>query len=152
MNRYRTLILTAVTLHIFLLPVFCQNDIDVKLNCENPNKIIFEIKNISDYKIKIWMSKEREGNSELLFDFVTFRNDTIKNCFRELYSDSKELVLILEPKQVYSISLGISSFKQLIKATIFIKYYIHSPKPRGGFYQRDFIKEELRHSGVLKLK
>lgn len=138
MNRYRTLILTAVTLHIFLLPVFCQNDIDVKLNFASSNKIVCEIQNISDYKMRIWMSKEGEGNSELLIDFITFKNDTIKNYFRGLYYDPKELVLILEPKQVYSISLGICLYKELIKASVFIKYSIHSPIRRGGYYQKDF--------------
>lgn len=129
----------------FSFSLSAQEDISVEFSFIKPDTFICEIKNKTDFKMDIWFNHlEYEPLTDIRFDIVGSRNDTVRNLFYQFKLDPPYHVR-LDPGQGYTrIFHDFGIIWWFVKATILVKYHVRSPTIKRGFYEKTFDLEELR--------
>src|SRR5690554_2406002 len=129
-------------MYLFPSSLLGQEDLSVTFTYKSSREYTCSIQNTTNYRMTIWLGTDSDGdgNSEIRFDKVVFDKDTIQNIFYPLWEtpDVFNYTVRLRPKQIYKISYKESVCYQLIRAKVFIKYFVNSPVPKNGFYEKDF--------------
>jgi len=132
--------------------LFAQEDVRVEFSFKKPNEYVCEIRNMTEYKMSILLNKEMgEGHSDLKFDILGDRNDTIRNVYYSLMKDvnNQKQMLFLDTGQSYMISYKFRFPERFINARILLKYGVRSAIPRLEIYREDFNLREVRNKAYI---
>jgi hypothetical protein len=129
-----------------------QDDVFVEFSFNKPREYVCEIRNMTEYKMSILLNKEMgEGHSDLEFDILGDRNDTIRNVYYGLMKDvnNQKQMLFLDPGQSYTISYKFRFPERFINARIFLNYAVRSAIPKLKIYEEEFNLREVRNKAYI---
>ena len=151
-NKFPLFLSISVIIYILPTILFAQEDVWVRFSFKKPNEYICEIINMTEYKMSILLNKEMgEGHSDLEFDILRDRNDTIRNVYYGLMKDvnNQKQMLFLDPGQSYTISYKFRFPERFINARIFLNYAVRSAIPKLKIYEEEFNLREVRNKAYI---
>lgn len=140
MMKAKKIIQSILFVLLFHLPFIANGQgLDVEFFHPKLNVLTFRITNITDYKIIIWCGLEADGSSEIRFDKVINKRDTIRDLYYELYPEVEKYTIFLSPRQTYTKTYNYANYNfEFIKAKVLLKYHIDSTPSKSIFMEVRF--------------